>query len=559
MSNKKGIALATALVTMFVSYGSLAASEPMRILHHESVKIAKNVVAEKSGERITFDAFGRRFELQLEINERIGRALPESHSSIVPLHGTVSGMPGSWARLTRGPNGWRGMFFDGNELYGIEPAKDVAEAAVQPLAASGNAPVVFRLADVLVASASEFCATEMTAEAGEPPTALDLYESVAAEISSLQLHDHPNRRIRVAVVADTEFAHNFESRGISPEEAIVARMNIVDGIFSRQLGVKVELAHSTVFRDVVDPFTQSKAVDLLDELRRYRRNSPIQRSMGLTHLMTGRDLNGDTVGIAYMGSVCDVDNAASLSEGTRSTTAAALIVAHEMGHNFNAPHDGENACASVPHSFIMAPRLNGSDQFSSCSITQMQPTIARASCLTNFMPPDAGLEITTQSIQREVNAPFTVSFAVRALGEEASAAVTATATLPPGLELRGATVSGGACTSGAGTVVCEAGTLTPGEARAIKLDLSGSVTGSYAISLSVSSPNDTAPGNNSGAVTVELVAPGTPATVADTPSNVGADDTAEQGGGGRLDLLLLALLAWAAASRSARLTLTRRQ
>ncbi|HEY8506911.1 MAG TPA: M12 family metallo-peptidase, partial [Steroidobacteraceae bacterium] len=454
----------------------------------------------------------------------------------------------------------RGMFFDGNEIYGIEPAKDVAEAAVQPLAASGNAPVVFRLADVLVPSAGEFCATEMTAEAGEAPTALDLYESVAAEFSSIQLHDHPSRRIRVAIVADTEFAHAFESRGISAEEAIVARMNIVDGIFSRQLGVKVELAHTTVFRDGPDPFTQSKAVDLLDELRRYRRNSPTQRSMGLTHLMTGRDLNGETVGIAYMGSVCDTSNAASLSEGTRSTTAAALIVAHEMGHNFNAPHDGESgACAAVPHSFIMAPRLNGSEQFSACSITQMQPTIARASCLTNFMPPDAGLELTTHSMQREVDSPFTVSFAVRAMGEEPSAAVTTTVTLPTGLELRAATISGGACTSGAGTVVCEAGTLRPGEARAIDLDLSGSVTGSYAISVSVSSSNDSAPGNNSGAVTVALVAPGTPAPLTETPSNVGASDTAEQGGGGRLDLLLLALLALAAAYRAARPMLTQRQ
>ena len=44
-----------------------------------------------------------------------------------------------------------------------------------------------------------------------------------------------------------------------------------------------------------------------------------QMALGITHLMTGRDLDGDTVGIAYIGSVCQGASASSLSEGRRST------------------------------------------------------------------------------------------------------------------------------------------------------------------------------------------------------------------------------------------------
>ncbi|MGH8308590.1 MAG: M12 family metallo-peptidase, partial [Steroidobacteraceae bacterium] len=60
--------------------------------------------------------------------------------------------------------------------------------------------------------------------------------------------------------------------------------------------------------------------------------------------------------------------------------------AHEIGHNFDAPHDGDTgaACASTPQSFLMAPRLNGSQQFSSCSIDQMARLATSGWCLADM-------------------------------------------------------------------------------------------------------------------------------------------------------------------------------
>ncbi len=106
------------------------------------------------------------------------------------------------------------------------------------------------------------------------------------------------KQVRIGVVADYEFVTQFANS--TPEDAIVARMNIVDGIFSSQLGVKVSLGTPTLFRSASDPFTKSKASELLAELADYRFGSQAQQQYGITHLMTGRDLDTTTVGIAYL-------------------------------------------------------------------------------------------------------------------------------------------------------------------------------------------------------------------------------------------------------------------
>jgi len=365
----------------------------------------------------------------------------------------------------------------------------------------------------------------------------------------------------VGVVGDFEFVNQFTSTSTTPEDAIVTRMNIVDGIFTSQLGIKISLAPATLFRTASDPFTKTKAADLLTELRSYRQGSKAQLALGLTHLMTGRDLDGDTVGIAYIGSVCDDANAASLSEGrlVRGTTQAALIAAHEIGHNFGAPHDGETgACASTPQTFLMAPRLNGNDQFSACSIAQIQPVINRATCLTAYAPPDAGLEFASTSVTAIVGTPFVASFIVRALGDSASNDVMVTATLPTALTIQSVTANGGTCTNGAGTATCTIGTLAAGDTRQIDLNLTATDNGAQSITLALDSSNDANAGNDSG--TIVITASGTPGSNPTPPPTGGSSASGNRGGGGSLDeVALLVLLFAAVCAQASRSSLFRRR
>jgi hypothetical protein len=538
MSNRlRRVVFGTALLAMTSGGVAVAATPAFRILYHEKIVLRKSAGAGPA-ERVTFDAYGRRFDLLLQPNLRIKRALPKSGGSVEPLQGTLEDTPGSWARITRSSTGWRGVFSDGQEIYAIEPAADVADAVIQPLQTQPSEPVVYRLSDALLPDVDGFCDTPLPPVADEePPTALKAFQTLAAELQQSAVL--PDRQIRIGVVADYEFVQAFDF-GVTPEEAIVARMNVVDGIFSSQVGLKIELAPPTLFRQNNDPFTRFSADNLLDELRHYRRDTPGQLALGLTHLMTGRNLNGDTVGIAYLGAICGGGASSSLSEGARSTTTAALIAAHEIGHNFNAPHDGQRnaACASTPQSFLMAPRLNGSNTFSACSIAQIQPTVNNASCLTPYVPPDASIFFSGGAQSATVDTPFTSTISVSAMGDENSGDVVATVTLPTGITVQTATASDGTCTTGAGTVTCTLGTLASGESRTLSLGLIASVAGSLTATFTLQSSNDSIPTNNSGSVTYTVAS--APPVIPPTQGSTGGGSSG--GGGGRLDLMLLALL-----------------
>jgi hypothetical protein len=448
------------------------------------------------------------------------------------------------------------MVFDGHELYAIEPVGDVGEALVQPHPDSKTAPVMYRLADALITVGTGFCATldedgtpapdgktdsSGAADSSTPdrPTALKVFQAVAADLTSgASAATYPSKQLMTGIVADREFAAAFDD----PQGAIIARMNIVDGIFTSQIGVKIALAPLTVMTDATEPFTATVPSDLLGQLRKYRNNTPSQMSLGVTHLMTGRNLDGDIVGISYQGAICNGATSAGLSEGWHSTTLSALIAAHELGHNFNAPHDGvPGPCASTPQTYLMAPTINGSNQFSSCSLQQIQARIQTAQCLTPYFPPDIVVSLVNNSVGAAVNTPFTVSYTVSAMGDDPSSGVSATVSLPANFTVQSATAAGAACTQGAGTVSCSLGTLAPGETRDIELQLTAGAVGLSSITLAASASNDSNASDNSSTLTANI-SDGTPAASPPTQNATGGGSSGGGGGGGSMDLIVLAFL-----------------
>ncbi|HUG71920.1 MAG TPA: M12 family metallo-peptidase, partial [Steroidobacteraceae bacterium] len=198
----------------------------------------------------------------------------------------------------------------------------------------------------------------------------------------------PTRRLSVALVADALLA---AQDGEQVEVNLLAQLNMIDGLFANQLGVHVAASSVSVYTLHLDePFGRTTdAGDLLQELATWRADDQQQRAAGLTHLFTGRKLDGRTVGMGYLGTVCSRRFSASLSQATAAVSLAALIAAHEMAHVLGAPHDGErdSACAATPADYLMAPRINGSQEFSACSLEQMAPQVEAASCLVPIQAP----------------------------------------------------------------------------------------------------------------------------------------------------------------------------
>src|SRR5215510_12357626 len=174
-----------------------AAEKELRVLHHQAIQVSSRPEA-GSSERLTFNAYGRRFDLNVAPNERIRRAITTRGSQTMPLEGSVEGVPGSWVRITRSPSGWRGMLYDGQELYAIEAAQDIAGSTDEALNVSGAAPVIYRLADALL-PADEVLACEVVQPDADPPTAASAFQSISNELHIQAAQLTPMKLVRVGV------------------------------------------------------------------------------------------------------------------------------------------------------------------------------------------------------------------------------------------------------------------------------------------------------------------------------------------------------------------------
>lgn len=513
--------------------------ENFRVLRAEAIAArATDLAPAEPGRstRFSFQAYGRQFDLALESNHRLLARVPAPLKPAFeryPLYkGTIVGQPDSWVRLTRIGDELHGAFWDGTHLYTVAPARDVAPYALQSLDASGADPVVYRLADTQSALDTAFCGIGAQHQLDAGGVFEELEQQFAVAALAVE-------QIEIAFIADFEFRTSFPS---NTEGAMLARVNIIDGIFDGQVGVAI-VPDFVVFTDDTDPFTSSNASTLLNQVGTYRQSTPSVRARGLAHLMTGRSLDGSTAGVAFLDSLCESFGGSGLSQNTGSTTIAALIASHEIGHNFGAPHDAESgsACASTPGTFLMNPQINGSTQFSQCSLDQMRPSVAAASCITPLATADAALSVPAGTINAFNGTPFDVALDVNSMGTTTVNAVVLTARPGTSLAVDSATVPQGTCTVGANSVVtCSLGAIAASTSRRVTLRLRGTALGGATVNVSVEATNDQNAQNDDGTVQISVNAQ----TPAPPPPGGGGDD--DDGGGslGLLSLLALACLTY---------------
>ncbi len=452
-----------------------------------------------------FDALGRKFDLQLSPNSRLLDAAREiPGNSVVPYRGALAGIENSWVRIVMSDGMPSGMIWDGNELFAIERAGDNIAGA--------DATIIYRLADAFVAPGSMTCGAGGSLTNGNA-----IYKALTAELEATMAEAAvADKIIEIGLVGDAEFA-NIHSA--NPQRAILDRMNNVDGIFSSQVGVQIDLREPLVqvFTDpgaVSYPFTDTlDAGTLLDEIAIFRNSQPNQNVKGLTHLWTGKDVEGDggnnsTVGIAYTGALCSQRFGAGLSEG-RNRSFDSLIAAHEIGHNFGAPHDGTtgSACEAETGGFIMAASLNGSDQFSQCSLEQMADDIAQAEvrgCITPLPSVDMSFRLGDPTASALLGNSATVTFDVVNAGTLQATNVLADFTLPANVSLISAAASMGTCTDGGGMVSCAIGDVDGSTTISVTLTSNTIAVGSGTFGASVSADVDDDTTNNQSSIALTV-------------------------------------------------------
>lgn len=198
---------------------------------------------------------------------------------------------------------------------------------------------------------------------------------VPAEAASLKV-------IEIAIEADFEY---FDLHGDDTVPSIEAVLNVVDGIFRAELGLTLSVAAVEYAEEDLDPYDSTDALTLLQELQSNWNHNKGDVHRDVVHLFTGRELDGTTVGIAYVGEVCDMSGAYGLSQDLPSSTLMPLLVAHEIGHNLGAFHDS----GSDDPKYIMNPVLSGStlQSYSDESKADIAAYVGGVSCLALEAPP----------------------------------------------------------------------------------------------------------------------------------------------------------------------------
>ena len=168
-------------------------------------------------------------------------------------------------------------------------------------------------------------------------------------------------------------------------------LNNVDAIYRNSLGIALNNTAIVSYDDDNPIFgIETDANVLLNQLRLQQSNifGNNQRTLGSVLTFRNLQVGGNTgvAGIAFTMSTCS-SFAVSFNEdrAVNNEGLSSIVLAHEMGHNFGANHDGPNpnpANAACPGGLnIMSPVVTSSvSSFSDCSSTEINAHIANGTC-----------------------------------------------------------------------------------------------------------------------------------------------------------------------------------
>lgn len=243
--------------------------------------------------------------------------------------GVIDGLPGSGVAASIVNGQFKMLIDDGAQSWWVQPLGDVVENA------DAGAHVVYRQEDVLPGPWT--CG--MDGLAGALPKAV----MAAAPEGAISCY----HKAEIAFDTDVEYVSAVGAANVDAD--IAAVMIIVDFIYRRDCGITYEITQTIVRTAVFAPYTSTDAVTLRDAFRDEwnANNGAIPRDVA--HLMTGKELDFEIIGIAYFDGICTT-SAYALSQTLFSTNLAerVTLTAHELGHNWNAQHCDSSASPGFP-------------------------------------------------------------------------------------------------------------------------------------------------------------------------------------------------------------------
>ncbi|HKQ53767.1 MAG TPA: M12 family metallo-peptidase, partial [Pyrinomonadaceae bacterium] len=378
------------------------------VRHYDRVNLdrAAAVRRVRADGHLSFETPAGAYELELEPNDmradnyyavEIGADGVErqvlDYSPVRTYKGTVRGMPGADARFTVDDNTLEGVIVTRGERYFIEPkSKYSADAPASDFVFYKSSDV-----DMDAAGVGSTLDHELRQQTEAISSKVEKLETARLSVSAAStVHD-----IQLATDADAEFVTALGGSAAANTE-IQSIMNQVEAVYQTELGLSFTIVHQNTWTNAAtDPYTTNEPggcytramcglglndpldpKGLINELGEWwnANKSGVQRDV--THLWTGKDVVGSTVGLAWIGVVCQNSSFSyGFSQRLVSLPARYIVTAHEIGHNFGADHsDGQTGCSNT----IMGSFVGTGFTFCPFSIDQIKDHVTQnSSCLSS--------------------------------------------------------------------------------------------------------------------------------------------------------------------------------
>lgn len=528
-----------------------------------------------AAERVTVTIFDAPYDVILEENNKL---IPQADRDSTAVHyqGRLADYEDSWVRLSSIGGQWQGVvsFAGTTYLVGADSAissENVLPGSKQQAEFSQNPTIKARQ---LASFPAQTCghkdhlhSSNLEKQSATLSPTAHSATVLPEQVAFGTLCDSSNIINGVCLLAELEMAFDqeFQQSFSDPQGQALALINIVEGFYRNDFNIAFDtLTLEMLTNDILSPavinsdgeLVTTASPDILEDLSAKRLSGQLnflQNNRSLFHFVTGREIEGTTAGIAFTGTLCD-DFAIGVSELLFNIPLTAVVVAHELGHNFGSGHDGEGAGASCPSSgFIMAPSISsGFDEFSNCSINQIQSHISSINIPQLCFNFPADLSITASANNQdtaEANQTFILEYQInRVSGFEAipSLQVTGSILTTEG-QINSATLNGLDCPVTGSSYSCSF--LNPLPQMVLEIQAQGnSGTASFTHQVSTNNANivDTNTSNNQIQTELTITAATTPPPPT-TPPSPGTTSGSSGGGGGSIGwplLSLLALMAW---------------
>ncbi len=264
-------------------------------------------------------------DMVVRVQDAAGSWRVHTPPPVATVRGEIVGRPGS--RVT-------GTLSGGRLTALVQRDAEAPFWAVQPLpdAADSGEHAVYAADDVVDVGAA---CQALPAPFSQPPPV-----TVATEASA-------SRVCEIAIDTDAEY---FALNGSSVEATVSDVEDIINGMEALYLagaGISYSLTEVVVRTDAADPYDSTDSLAQLIELRQEWNAHHGDAERDIAHLFTGKELDGSIIGRAYIGVMCSSDSGYGISQSRFSAnfSARVALTAHEVGHNWNAPHcNGEFDC-----------------------------------------------------------------------------------------------------------------------------------------------------------------------------------------------------------------------